>query len=155
MTPAILCPVDFSDDSKRALRHAARVAARSRGSLTVVFVDDALLFAAAARSNDRAERARLRAELDRFVQRSLRDIELLPSPLKLEIAVGDPAREIQRIARTHRANLIVMGSHGLSGLSKLMMGSTTERVLREAKVPVLAIPPARPHRKRLKKVSGF
>ena len=154
MTPAILCPVDFSDHAKRALLHAARVAARSRGSLTVLFVDDPLLFAAAARSDERAERARLRSELRSYVERSLRDIEPLPAPLTLEIAVGRPAREIQRVARANRANLIVMGSHGLSGLSKLLMGSTTEEVLRQAKVPVLAIPP-RLTRKTLRKASGF
>jgi nucleotide-binding universal stress UspA family protein len=57
---------------------------------------------------------------------------------------GKPAQEIQKAVRRLRADLVVMGSQGLSGASKLFFGSTTERVLRRTRIPVLAVPPHGP-----------
>jgi nucleotide-binding universal stress UspA family protein len=56
-------------------------------------------------------------------------------------ALGRPAREIVKAARQRRADLIVMGSHGLTGVRKLMLGSVTEEVLKTAAIPVLVVPP--------------
>ena len=53
------------------------------------------------------------------------------------VGVGRPAEELLRIARDPRADLIVMSSHGLTGIRKLFFGSTAERVLRESDIPVL------------------
>ncbi len=53
---------------------------------------------------------------------------------------GSPAEEIINIAREWEADLIVMGSHGRSGLSRLMMGSTTEYMIRHAEIPVMVTP---------------
>jgi len=57
------------------------------------------------------------------------------------VSVGNPAEEILRQTKRTRADLLVMGSHGLSGIPKAFFGSTTEQVLRRVNVPVLAIPP--------------
>jgi universal stress protein A len=52
---------------------------------------------------------------------------------------GEPALEIVRVAKDLKADLIVMGTHGRSGLSRILMGSTAEKVLRQATCPVLTM----------------
>jgi len=144
MTPTILCPVDFSAHSRRALRYGSQLAARSRGGLTVLFVEDPLLFAATAGGREGAATRQLRARLETFVRNAIGPRGMTSHPrVTLEIAVGNAAREIQDASRRLRCNVIVMGSHGLTGATRLLLGSTTEQVLRRAPVPVLAIPPTR------------
>jgi len=58
----------------------------------------------------------------------------------LNVAVGHPADQIDRAARQLGVDLIVMGTHGLSGPKKWFFGSTTESLFRRSKVPVLAVP---------------
>lgn len=60
------------------------------------------------------------------------------------VAVGTPVDEINRAVEDHRIDLIVMGTHGRTGLRHLMVGSVTERVVRSSKVPVLTIRHADP-----------
>jgi universal stress protein A len=55
------------------------------------------------------------------------------------VVEGDPAVEIARLAKEHKADLIVMGTHGRSGLGRLLIGSVAEAVLRKAPCPVLTI----------------
>jgi len=55
------------------------------------------------------------------------------------VAVGTPVEEINRAVDDHRVDLIVMGTHGRTGIRHLMAGSVTERVVRTSKVPVLTI----------------
>ena len=56
-------------------------------------------------------------------------------------ALGCFSSEIVKAVRQRRADLIVMGSHGLSGVQRLMLGSVTEEVLKTAAIPVLVVPP--------------
>ena len=58
----------------------------------------------------------------------------------MEVTVGDPSEAILQTARRLQAGLIVMGTHGLGGFRKLLLGSTTEQVLRRTEWPVLAVP---------------
>jgi nucleotide-binding universal stress UspA family protein len=68
---------------------------------------------------------------------------LLPNVPNLDYAhrllTGDPASEIVNLAKSEQADLIVLGTHGRTGLARLLMGSTAEQVLRHAPCPVLAI----------------
>jgi nucleotide-binding universal stress UspA family protein len=59
----------------------------------------------------------------------------------MELTVGDPSEAILQSARGLKAGLIVMGTHGLGGFRKLLLGSTTEQVLRKTEWPVLSVPP--------------
>ncbi len=141
----ILCPVDFSEGSRAALRYAAWIAARSKGRLIVLSVSDPLLVAAAVNAYNKAEIARAtHADLRKFVGKSLTD-RTLARRVRYGVAVGKPALEILKAARRVRADLIVMGTRGLSGVSRLLIGSTTEHVLRKATVPVLAVRGRRTH----------
>lgn len=142
---AILCPIDFSPASERALRHAVALSGLVAAHLTVVTVNDPLLVAAAAASghddalNDQVERALLET-LERV---PAPESPLLPA---LDIVTGEPADEILKAAERAGAGLIVMGTRGLGAAGRLMFGSTAERVVRAARVPVLAVPDVAPDR---------
>jgi nucleotide-binding universal stress UspA family protein len=136
---AVLCPVDFSDPSAVALRYAASVATRARGALVVQYAIDPLLATAAAtRLHDRGLATRSARELRRFIDASLGRAALRHLRLKTQVVAGHAASEILESAR--KVDLIVMGTHGLSGARRLLLGSTTLSVLQRTTVPVLAVP---------------
>jgi nucleotide-binding universal stress UspA family protein len=138
---SILCPVDFSAQSRPALRAAVVIADRFRARITVVYVDDPLLTQAAAVAFDARTLAKnAEADLRRFVERTIGK-GIGRRRIAYEIVSGRPADEILRAARRTPADLIVMGTQGLGGPKRLVFGSTTEAVLRGARVPVLAVPP--------------
>jgi nucleotide-binding universal stress UspA family protein len=141
LVTSILCPVDFSDHSRVALQYALAMASRFKARVAALFVNDPLLMAAAAQAFTPAalERTSLK-ELRAFVDRTSK---MTGDTIKVscEITQGDPATEIGRAVTRRKADLIVLGTQGLSGGRKFVFGSTTERVLRDARVPVLAVPP--------------
>jgi nucleotide-binding universal stress UspA family protein len=140
----ILCPVDFSEHSRQALRYAALLVSRNEGRLVVVFVEHPMLAAAAAIAYDEKRMIeKCRAELRRFVERTIAAYALKVDAVTLDVRVGRPHEEIARAADHVSCDLIVMGSHGLTGATRMMLGSTTHRVLRDSPLPVLAIPPAK------------
>src|SRR5688572_18085208 len=140
-TRSILSPVDFSEQSRHALRWAAAVAARFGSQLTVVSVVDPLL-AEAARVRLGVDLAKQETEpaLREFVAATWTGTTPAPTQIAVRTAIGDAAGSILDIAETERADLIVMGTQGLGGFRKWLLGSTTERLLRRTKVPVLAVP---------------
>jgi nucleotide-binding universal stress UspA family protein len=141
---SVLCAIDFSAHSRAALRYAAAVAARTGGTLSVLHVTDPLLAAAAAAAYDeRALATQSARELARFVEQAVGKGTLAASAIRGTVVLGEPAREIQRAARRSGADLVVLGSEGLSGAPRLFFGSTTARVLAQTQVPVLAVPPGR------------
>ena len=145
MFRTILCPIDFSAHSRQALRYAALLASRSRGRLIVLYVEDPLLMNAAVAANYQAKEliASTRKELVRVVRRTIAPYGINTARLTLEVGVGTPHAKIRSTAEKFGCDLVVMGSHGLTGPGRLMFGSTTHRVLRRVKVPVLAIPPVK------------
>jgi universal stress protein A len=139
----ILCPVDFSEHSRHALHYAALLASRYRSRLVAIFIEDPMLAAAAAFSLD--EKTLVdegRAQLQRLVEQATRARGVTRKATTIEVTVGRAHEEILRAADRFKCDLIVMGSHGLTGVSRVMFGSTTHRVLRESSLPILATPPA-------------
>lgn len=136
---SILCPIDFSDQSASALRHAAALKRRSGGRLTALFVVDPRFIATAVSGYDERglERTSL-AQLRRFVLAAVS--RGAAADVRCTTAFGKPAEEILAAAARLHADLIVVGTHGLSGVRKFFFGSTTDRLLRTSGVPVLAVP---------------
>jgi nucleotide-binding universal stress UspA family protein len=136
--PTVLCPIDFSDQSRVALRYAALVADHFKARLLLVTVNDLLLVQAAAMAYD-AESLELQSHQD--LRGFYRDANLASAPgaddVTYDVRTGKPAPEILKAAADGHADLIVIGTHGLSGARKAFFGATTERVLRETTVPVL------------------
>src|SRR3954471_8516312 len=138
--PGVLCPIDFSDPSRGALRYAALIARHMAWPLTVLTVNDPLLAQAADMAGgDGSLDADAKTETDRFIADTL-TAGPDRAPAAIAVATGKPAAEILRESAGTGASLIVMSSRGATGLRKLFLGSTTERVLRETRVPVLVTP---------------
>jgi nucleotide-binding universal stress UspA family protein len=135
---ALLSAVDFSEQSRHALRWAGLFATRFQSRLTVLSVVEPLLAEAA--------RTRFGQDLKTETEPALRKFVAATWPggtvweTKFKTAVGEPATVIAETATGDAAELIVMGTQGLGGLRKWLLGSTTERLLRRAQVPVLAVP---------------
>ncbi len=134
-SPAILIPCDFSPSSDAALRHACDLATTLDAELHLLHVvgEPPTLI---SRSEPDAERLRLAREaLDRLLEPQI----FVKRRVLREAVVGTPFREIGRYAQQHDIDLIVMGTHGRSGLAHLTMGSVAERVLRAAPCPVMIV----------------
>lgn len=139
---SILCPVDFSEESRQALRWASAIAQHRGGDMTVLSVLEPLL-AQAAGIRLGIDLAGTEAEpaLREFVEATLPERARQASRVRMEVTVGDPSEAILQTGRRLKAGLIVMGTHGLGGFRKFLLGSTTEHVLRRTEWPVLAVPP--------------
>ena len=144
-TPTLLCPVDFSEANRASIRYAGSIAAHFGARILFMTVEDPLLTEAIDLGTGVVwDPADTRKELEKFVGKVLPSGPGGGAAVDFVVAVGKPANEILRIATERQVDLIVMGTHGLTGMRKLFFGSTTERVLRETTVPVLATPPADP-----------
>jgi nucleotide-binding universal stress UspA family protein len=138
---SILCPVDFSEHSEVALGYALELAAVCDAHLTILTVIDSLLEAASTASGRGATLdAQTQQELHAMLTRMSTGRRQPHEPPGISVVVGEPAEEILKQVVECQADLIVMGTQGLEGAKRLMFGSTTERVLRESRIPVLAVP---------------
>jgi nucleotide-binding universal stress UspA family protein len=138
----ICVAVDFSEPSRRALRVAAELAAKLDAVLTVVHVHDVPSVAGtdvpAVPPSPRSATAR--AEATRLLADARADAEAIaPGRVTSELLEGDPAWEVVKLAADRGDDVIVVGTHGRTGVRRLMVGSVAERVVREATVPVLAV----------------
>ena len=142
---SILCPVDFSTHSQQALRWALALAARYRCRLIVLTAVDSLLFEAArARLDVDLAQAETGPALREFVEAIVPAGASWAPEIAFDVRVGNAADVILEAADRHAADLVAMGTQGLGGFRKLILGSTTECVLRSARTPVLVVPPHAP-----------
>lgn len=125
---SILYPTDFSSYSTQAYFHAVSLAESYRASLTVVYAFTPRESAAYA-----VERAYWREQLETVRPSNPR------IPVQHVLLEGDPATEITQFAADHGIDVIVMGTHGRTGVSHLVMGSVAEGIVRTAPVPVLTV----------------
>ena len=140
---SVLCPIDFSEHSRRALEYAAAVALDAKAGLQVVYVTDPLLVAAAAAAaalRNQPLHEQSARELQTFIDATLPPRTQTRLGVTAHVRVGNPADEILKAAARHRSDLIVVGSHGANAAKRLLVGSTTIDLLQRSAVPVLAIP---------------
>lgn len=133
----VLCPVDFSEISRRALDHATALAQWYEARLTVLNVFPVMpVMDVPPLVLDDKGREELTSELRRFTA-------MVPStvPLELRVEQAESIPEgIQHHASSGDVDLLVMGSHGRSGFKRVLLGSVTERVIRQALSPTLVVP---------------
>ena len=154
--PTILCPIDFSDASAGALRYAAAVASHFATRLIALTVEDPLFSEAIDLGTGVMWTPEACSEqMEKFAQRTFGPDSSTLTMIEYEVAIGKPAAEILRVARERSCELIVMSTHGLTGMRKLFFGSTTERVLRETTKPVLVTPPHDPGISRVEDLKGL
>jgi universal stress protein A len=141
----ILMSTDFSPDSELALDYAEELARRFSAEVVLLHVDQPLPPVALdsemgldlSMMSRIAEEQRLEAQrqLDRIVGR-LRDAGVKSRSL---LRVGAPFVEILAAAQSEHADLIVMGTHGRTGLAHVLLGSVADRVVQRAQCPVLTV----------------
>ncbi len=128
----ILCPVDFSDSSRRALKNAILLAKRFHAQLTVLRIFEPLLshyFGIGKTPGESKEKITVRRQQQEF-DRFLRGFQFEKVSYKRLIRRGKPCEEIFHTVQEVRADLLVMGSTGKTGLTRMLLGSTTEKVVR-------------------------
>jgi nucleotide-binding universal stress UspA family protein len=127
----ILIPTDFSGPSDRALQVACALARDHGAELVILHAVPAAAVIYGPPPEEYLEH--LREELKRLGAADPK------TRVVHELVEGDPARAILRAAREAGCDLIVMGTHGRTGLDRLLMGSVAEEVVRNAPCPVLAV----------------
>ncbi len=139
----ILHPTDFSRASSAALQRAVELAKGNRGELTLVHVltpsvtlmTDAYIAPQVYEDMDAAARASAQKQLDRLVARARR----AGARVKGRLLEGVAHERIAQAARSGKADLVVIGTHGRTGFAKLFLGSVASRVLTVAPCPVLTV----------------
>ncbi len=138
----ILSPIDFSDPSQAALETAAGMAKQFGAELLLVHVVPAIPDLPSSVSMLKEGQYDQALQKDGATRLAEMAQKLTQAGVKAKSAIGtanDTAMEIIRQADENDADLIVIATHGLSGLHKLVFGSVTEKVLREAHCPVLVM----------------
>jgi nucleotide-binding universal stress UspA family protein len=140
---SIISPVDFSEQSRHALRWAGAFVEHFHSRLTVLTVVDPLLAEAARiRLSQDLAKAETEPALHEFIGATWPAGSGPSTQIAVKTPIGDSAASvILDAAHSEGADLIVMGTHGLGGARKWLLGSTTERLLRRTDVPVLVVPP--------------
>ena len=142
----ILVPTDFSESSERALKYAIRLGRPYKAEIVVLHVFHLKEYlgllsqredidSAIANQVLDASKSGAMEKLEDLVRRvDGKDVVVLPILL-----IGVPFEEIVRYGGEHEADLIVMPTHGRTGLAHFLLGSTTERVISHSACPVLVI----------------
>lgn len=146
----ILCPVNFSDQSAVALRTAGMLAKALKAELTVLHTQRwefppyfTVAQTKTLQSHLRRTEKAARRYFEDFAKQNLPD-ELPRTHVLVEEA---PVAAILRLANELPADVIVMGTHGRTGWSRIRLGSVMQDVLRQARIPVLAVGPEVPGEK--------
>ncbi|BDG10260.1 universal stress protein [Anaeromyxobacter paludicola] len=141
----ICCAVDFSEPSKAAFRVACELSARLGAKLTLFHAD--MVPGSSYPETVIAITPEMLADLSSQADRSLTDwkdqaVALGVKEVALARSPGMPAGEIARFAEDGHFDLVVLGTHGRTGLRRVLLGSVAEEVVRRCAVPVLTVPPS-------------
>jgi nucleotide-binding universal stress UspA family protein len=141
----ILVPTDFSEFSRAAIEYAQRLAEQVGGTLVLLHVvepvypyaaDGPLYFPGDLRNPN----FKPSPDAEKAIARLAENVAgTAGRPVEGKVSVGQAYDEIARMARELPADLIVIASHGYTGLKHVFMGSTAERVVRHATCPVLVV----------------
>ncbi|WP_248723950.1 universal stress protein [Seonamhaeicola sp. ML3] len=135
----IIVPIDFSEYSEYALKAAASLAKKNNAELLVLHMlemSDIMLTGAGEEPQKVIYFLKLAEQrFEKFLKKDyLNGLKVTPIVKHFKVF-----SEVNDVARTNKADLIVMGSHGVSGAKEFFIGSNTERVIRNADVPVLVV----------------
>lgn len=136
----ILIPLDFSETSKIALEHGANLCAKFQADLHLIHVFTPM-------STEVFPMLDVASQIKEVKESAANELEKLAKQFQdqygvkvaVEIRDGNPSREIVKSAKDLKADMIVMGTHGVSGIEEFFLGSNAYRVVTSASVPVLTV----------------
>ena len=148
MFRSILVPVDYSVHSKASVQFAARLAGQVGAALHIVHVWDRPTYASDAVLVRRPgeENVPLADLIQKNAEQDMNDFlgaVTIPAGVTMthELCSGDPAGTLVHKLKQGAHDLIVVGTHGRTGLAHLLLGSVAEKLVRLSPVPVLTVPP--------------
>ena len=140
----ILVPIDFSKHSKNALKYAVPFAKQFGAELLLVYVVEPTIYPAdftfgqvGIPNFENELRERGQHELERLVKEEVGK----HVPANVVVCTGKPAFEIIKLAEEKKVDLIIIATHGHTGVEHMLFGGTTEKVVRRAHCPVLIVRP--------------
>ena len=140
----ILVPVDFSEDSLNALRYARDFAKPLGAQLVILYVIEPIYYATPSDMYVSSPNIGMLMEEQRRIgkeqlQRLAADLKKKGQRFRAVIKCGAPAQVVADTAKSLKADMIVMGTHGRTGIAHVLMGSVAEKVVRHAPCPVLTV----------------
>ena len=136
----ILCPVDFSTPSEHAYRYALGLAETLGAELHLLHAYQLPVYALP--DGAMIPTAEVAIAVSTEAQRSLDAMEATPNVVvHRHLTEGVPHKEVERVVEELEIDLVVMGTHGRTGIRRLLFGSVAERVVRTCTVPVITVPP--------------
>ena len=142
MYKRILIATDGSDKSKKAAEEGMELAKALGAQVIALNVVNEVVIASAVRQLG-ADRKDVETKLKSAGQKAVDEIKAMGTKMGVSIdtivRIGAPANAVIDVAGAEKADLIVMGSHGESGASKLLIGSVVQKVLYWATIPVLVV----------------
>jgi len=143
MFEKILYPTDLSDVAEKALAYIKKLKASGAREVVVLHVIDERGFERLRPFMGEEKFEALKKHREEETQKHLQGIakELTEADLKvtLRVATGIPVREILRVEKEENVSALVIGSHGMSNLEELFLGSVSEKVIRRSRTPVFVI----------------
>ncbi len=138
----IVVPIDFSEYSKKAFRYAIDFAKTFGAEMILVYVVEPIIYPAdfsfgqvALPSMERELHDRSLEQLNALIQKEVPE----GTAARCVIRSGKPFVEIIQVAKEEKADLIIIATHGHSGIEHVLFGSTAEKVVRKAPCPVLSL----------------
>ena len=138
----VLIPTDFSEYSKAALPYAVDISRKYGAKLVILHIfDEELLSPIFFETGKTAKEyfERLQNRFEAAVEDFLSGVNTDGIELEAELGNGTPFVEIIRFAKENGADIIVMGTHGRTGIAHTLLGSVTEKVVRKSPCPVMVI----------------
>jgi len=140
----ILCPTDFSENSEHALKYALALATLSQADLQLFHVVEPITYPQSTEFFEPVlDEVELMMKMETAFQQQLEDqvttLKAQYPKIKGKLVTGNTFLEIIQAARDDDVDIIVMGTHGRTGLAHVLIGSVAERVVREAPCPVLTV----------------
>lgn len=135
----ILVPTDFSEYSRQALGYAEMVAKTFDAKIVLIHVIDTVSYAVTESVQWTEVYARLEATIQPMLDGLIREAEKRGVAAESKLTQGVPYDQIVKTAENVNADLVVMATHGRTGMPHVLLGSVAERVLRLARCPVLTV----------------
>lgn len=147
----ILVPTDFSDYAEYAYKWALSLAADCKAKVVLFHASPTMSHLAFPESVYYPDLSRMESEMIADAEKRVAEFMAKKGtsavPVETRVALGEAVWEICRMAEREHADLIIMGSHGRTGLSHVVLGSVAERVVRHAPCPVLVARMPEPEKK--------